>query len=459
MPSGRNPIPRGSASRPAAAPQSPASPIDANYDLPGPYIPLWNHSAMDIAAGIFRSSQSFQDQTLPWSLRNNLDGRLIFYSTPSRFRSVVLSELPGLSSELQEVVFNFARSQILAQSQRDIQSIDQQTLDLWFPSNQQSHGGGGNSQLPPPPGHLFNPYQAPLPLPGISQAALAAAWNTPLKGVKFAFGRNAPSPISLATVFTSPSFNSGLLSGSNPSVALPSGSHHVESSNRPGAPGALDPGPTGVSSGHRVSGGVQSQFPQPWSSPSSLTTAPSSAGGLPSSDQLPPSSQQFPHLHAALNAQNPQPLQTQALVRDAHFNQVPAQFQNLSPVQFGRSQAPLAPWELAALARPPQAQDPNMMPGFSRKNLQMIIEAAIAKCLALGTKASKHMVYAEVKWPTMKGFTEEDFIPSTRSQGPQVALGVFWLYSRMARRLRKHCRTTNRSDELLCSEARVRLGT
>ncbi len=51
-----------------------------------------------------------------------------------------------------------------------------------------------------------------------------------------------------------------------------------------------------------------------------------------------------------------------------------------------------------------------MMPGFARKNITMIIEAAKAKRVAMGPDASKNSFHEDVKWPVMMAFTKEEHI-------------------------------------------------
>ncbi len=76
---------------------------------------------------------------------------------------------------------------------------------------------------------------------------------------------------------------------------------------------------------------------------------------------------------------------------------------------FGQFQRPLFPWEEEALAEPVQVQDPNMMPGFSRININAIISAAKAKRLALGND-NRNVFLEHVKWPTMASFSVDAFI-------------------------------------------------
>jgi transposase InsO family protein len=401
---------------------------------------------MDIAAGIHRSTQNFEDQAQRWSQIKSLDGRFIINSTPSRFRSTINSEIQNLSAIHQEAACKFAFNLIVLQHRRDSLSVDTDTLSLWTTaygggvqpllrqpplSNQvpqgSSHGGGVQpaGQLPPPfPGSqsspaLFDSYQA--------RSNLAASWNSPLaKPQKFAFGRQQMSPVILANSFSSPSHlfapssqqNGGISAQFSSNVAPPSSQQHIDLTGQQGASAAVNAGRPGDSSERQLGGGSHSQLPSQFNAPPCAPAVPAGQQFqqmpaslqqlVPPSQQHPmpaPSSQAFPHLHAAMLAQNPN---LNMFIRNEQMQHVPLHIERLQQLQFGRSNAPLTPWEVAALSRPPRQQDPDMMPGFSRRNIQLIIDAARRKRLAQ-PEASRNAVMEIVVWPQLKSFTAEHF--------------------------------------------------
>jgi hypothetical protein len=367
-------------------------------------------SAADVGQAIAASIQPFQPFVEAWSA-TAYNGVSIVASTPSLVRSILSnqSDFQSLEDAHKAEILRFIGSKIVAQSEQSPNSVDPDILSLWTKILQpeplppphgggvqnQVHGGGG---LPPPP-----PY--------MSQQQLQSSWLSPHllqkpKGFVFGGKVHALTPIQLAPQFASPS--------------AAQFAHHVQ----PAALFASNPGtaslfasPVAPASQFALHAAQVAQF-----APQSLT------GAVAASSQPHPAVQpmpadvhaQFPNLSSAFNQQNnPNQLPIPHLQQlQAHM--APPVWPTSPPSIFqpGLQAAvaqPLYPWEEEAIARPQRAQDPNMMPGFTRRSIATIIEAAKKKRMAIGPEAARTMFVEQVVYPQMKTFSAQDFL-TTRTK-------------------------------------------
>jgi len=398
------------------APQSEASVIT-------PSTPLMDYNSTDVRLAISSNCESFTDagraaegqSPFVWPPVFSIDGRFILQSTPSRFNSTFFSEVPSMSALQQAAACAWAQSQIIAQAQRSSTSVDRDTLSIWaqmapgFPNNP-NHGGGAAStgshgggvqigqNLPPPPPHpmyagFANAWRHPAPI-------------TPQERKSFAFGRSGASPINLAPNFLSPSMLSGAasqqLSGGAASNLSPVGAASQ---------------PAGAAS-QPLGFGAASHLAATFQSPVGAASQPAGAASQPLGFGA---ASHFPHLSALLaNQTNQPPLLATQTNHQPPVSAVPSQFNSIAqtglqalplhPAQFGLQPKALRPWDIEALSRPAQEQDPNMMRGFTRTNIATLIAAAKAKRIAQGPDATRNTIVEKVVWPEMKSFTEEDFM-------------------------------------------------
>ena len=390
-------------------------------------------SAENLSNVITNLIADFKDFTSVLS-RSSLSGLFFASSTPFRARSAINLELNATTDEQKTFIFNFIRDKIIDLANADSQ-FDPDISSLWKalvpprddlggggernhppgPENNPGHGGGGADQqtsanqlqMPPPPLflgagdlHLRTQDQGLPPPPGhmgVSGNAWFSPQNQNSKPAKFHFGvsrSDSVNPISLVGHFQSPSQNfSGFASPYVPisaNVPPSMASNYTPLRANPLLPisaqsqlnGQGSSGPQAASSNAAAVPSSQ-QFLAAQSQPQNQH--------LPASNAAAPPSQQFPFLNQ-LQQQQPQ---------------VHHQFQ--APLSIPPSRA-MFPWDEEALVRPKAVQDPNMMPGFSRKNITMIIEAAKAKRVAMGPEASKNLFHDNVKWPVMLTFTKEEHI-------------------------------------------------
>ena len=382
---------------------------------PGPDVHVHDYTSQDVANSLATSVPALSSIVDAWA-QSAINGASLLTSTPSRFRALLEREISDLPDPAKFEIFNHIRGLIFAQAARDSASVDTDTLSLWKASIQGEslHGGGGNIQqtlpasnqshtLPPPPA-FFMQQQRFTPQP---------------KPTKFAFGAlEHQSPISLFSVHGTPSQTNwpaglGVVMSPNP-LQLPSPSSNA--SLQVAAPTQHHLNLVASSQGSAVSSNQQNQDPfaqsqhqnplgLPFGNPlvSSNQDLPSGQQGVPPSLHIGASNpHQFSALHANLNQHNPGIFQQQ---QQHHVPQV-GQLPMFNQVH-GR---PLFPWEEEAVKRPLPVQDPDMMPGFSRTNIGMIIEAAKAKRLALGPDAGKNMIHVKVTWPEMTAFTVEEWL-------------------------------------------------
>ena len=231
------------------------------------------------------------------------------------------------------------------------------------------------STLPIPQGHFLNPN----------------AWQSPhqrsASQPKFAFGRSTVvSPVVLFNSFSSPS-NQGPSSSaqqyeSTNHVLLPVPTSQAQLQ----MPSFLPPMPTSsIQQAPMSYAGPTSQVP----TSSAVPTSQQSSGQVPTSLGLAAStSQPYSFLSSALQSQTMSQQNAQLVQQLAHHQMLFQQLQNAQHGMQGslqhsvQNQSSMMPWEVAKLRRAPKQRDDNMMDGFSRRKIQVIINHAIAQRMA-----------------------------------------------------------------------------
>jgi len=377
-----------------------------------PIVALDALTAQQVGAALAGSVELFAPFVAAWA-SSPLSGKYLLSVTPARVRSDLVSSFQGMSDRYRAAAFEWIRSRVMSEHQRSAASYDDDSVSLWSNATfvplvralplgnpQQVHGGGGIppqihgggvNQMLPPPVPLFVQQHNP--------------WSTPVspsnRPERFAFGRkDLASPQSLMGLLNTPSLSN--FQGATLTSAQP-----------PGLTSPLYPALTSL--GYNAQG-LTSSLQQSLSSASATAQQQSltSASGATN----PP----LAFTNAApvfTNAANQSDLTRQIppsnIQQQQPFLQQPQAQAMLHQLHFDHSSKPLMPWEVEALQRPPKPQDPNMMPGFSRRSICAIIAHAKAQRMAQGSSTSTPQIYDPVKFPLMANFNATDFVSTRRA--------------------------------------------
>jgi hypothetical protein len=351
-------------------------------------VPLSSLAASNIASCLFSAIPAFKKFVPVWN-SSLFTGSYIASHTPSLFKTELskLYSTTTMDDEIRGAVFDWIQSRVLAQVNQDAESVDADVASLWrtarlvapAASLQFLGGGGQTTEL----GQFHG---------GGGQIPAFSGLLPPHTPQQFAFGRrDVPTPLSLAytqqrypAMFALSSAQTPF--GQQPPAQTPHGQTLAQ---------------TPLGQQHPP---AQTPFGQP---PAQTPFGQQHPAQTPygQTQQTAPLGQQFfaQTLYSQQQLQEQTPFGQPLYHQNSHNSAL-----QLQQFHLQHQSIPLMPWEVEAANRGPLPVDPDMMPGFNRRSIAKIIQAAIVarqKNVAAGTP----QVLERIKYPTMSNFTGHDY--------------------------------------------------